>query len=444
MTRTELATPTRRKVLRGMTTAIAAATCPILSSCSQTPLHATRPSFRNSLSVSPFAEGVVQKGIGFHAGGNTARTVSELQQLFMSQGSSEIFARMGTRLEGRKGRGFPLALRYAELAKQLNISLNPELLLCAEYGDESGQPEPDFSDYPEIRLSKPWGALSIDEICDALRSYGKIKSRILLDTGASVNVWDIGNEVDCGMAGVALPPMNPRLGGGQWQYKAPDGVDPEIGKMTTQRFFGMDAKTQAEWGKQHLWNYVGKMLAAVAEGIRENDPTARFATHLGGLAVQRAEVLIGFYEAVLAQGFTLDDLGTSFYPTAYPYFMSEEELQITRFEAYKNTALQAYEKIGKPLYIAEYAYASAPIIFAGKSWANPVPGYPISVESQHRFLQDLMEWGLSTGTLSGIRPWAPDFVASGWESMAMFGSPVNGLAPARASLGAMREAVATA
>ena len=224
MTRTELATPTRRKILRGMTTAIAAATCPILSGCTQTPRHAIRPSFRNSLSVSPFADSVVQQGIGFHADGNTARTVSELQQLFMSQGSSEIFARMGTRLEGRKGRGFPLAIRYAELAKQLNISLNPELLLCAEYGDESGQPEPDFSDYPEIQLSKPWGALSIDEICDALRSYGTIKSRMLLDTGASINVWDIGNEVDCGMAGVALPPMNPRLGGGRWQYGARTGT----------------------------------------------------------------------------------------------------------------------------------------------------------------------------------------------------------------------------
>ena len=373
--------------------------------------------------------------------GNTARSVSELQQFYISQGSREIFARMGSRLIGSKGRGFPLALRYAELAKQLNVSLNPELLLCANYGDESGQPEPDFSDYPEIEISKPWGELSIHEICDALRAYGKIKSRILLDTGARINFWDIGNEVDCGMAGVALPPMNPRLGGGLWRYKAPDGVDPEIGKMSTQRFFAMDAKTQADWGKQHLWNYVGKMLAAVAEGIRENDPTARFATHLGGLAVQRAEVLIGFYEAIQAEGFEFDDLGTSFYPTAYPYFMTEEELQTTRLDAYKHTAVKAYQRLGKPLYIAEYAYAAAPIIFAGKSWANPVPSYPIGEESQYRFLRDLMDWGLSTGTLSGIRPWAPDFVSSGWESMAMFGSPVAGIATARASLGAMRESV---
>lgn len=439
MAQNRLTGPSRREFLQGVAAGAAAIAAPSLTGCSllERSPATSPPTFRNSLCISPFSEEVINQGISFQANGEIAGSLAELQQLYMSQGGGEIFARVGTRLSGHPQRGFPLALRYAQLAKQLNIPLNPELLLCAYYGDESGQPEPDFSDYPDIRLAKPWSKVSINEICDALRRYGQIKSRILLDTGVTVNVWDIGNEVDCGMAGVALPPMNPRIGRGQWQYTAPDGVDPEIGKMSTPRFFAMDPATQADWGKQHLWNYVGKMLVAVADGIRENDPNARFATHLGGLAVQRAEVLIGFYEAIQAEGFAVDDLGTSFYPTAYPYFMTEQELAVTRLDAYKRTALLARQRFGKPLYIAEYAYAAAPIIFGGKSWANPVPGYPISEVGQTRFLRDLMNWGLETQTLSGIRPWAPDYVASGWQGMALFSHPVEGVAHARYGLGVM-------
>jgi hypothetical protein len=77
--------------------------------------------------------------------------------------------------------------------------------------------------------------------------------------------------------------------------------------------------------------------------------------------------------------------------------------------------------------------------YGGQSWANPVEGYPISVEGQAAFLHDLVAWGGGNGTLSGIRPWAPDFVGSGWQPMALFDAPVVGVANARAGLSSIQQ-----
>jgi arabinogalactan endo-1,4-beta-galactosidase len=201
----------------------------------------------------------------------------------------------------------------------------------------------------------------------------------------------------------------------------------------------MPAAEQADWGRRHLFGHVGSILAAMAQGIRKADPKARVMTHLGGLAVQRPEVLVTFFEAVEAKGFRSEALGTSFYPTAFPYFLSKAELLTDRFTVYKQTAQLAKKRLGKPLYIAEWGYPAGPMSFGGAHWDLPVPGYPISAKGQSAFLRDLVEWGVRTGTLAGIRPWAPDFVGGGWQPMALFGAPEGGVSSARDSLSSIQE-----
>ena len=48
-------------------------------------------------------------------------------------------------------------------------------------------------------------------------------------------------------------------------------------------------------------------------------------------------------------------------------------------------------------------------------------------------------WGARDGLLSGIRPWAPDYVGEGWQGMALFDAPVDGVALARPGLAAVTE-----
>lgn len=394
-----------------------------------------RASFRNGLCATSFAEGVFKTGITFRDGKRTAANMLELQKLMMAHGSNEVFVRLGSsrtpRGPAREGH-MAAARRRAQLARAVRLPLNPEFLLCAQYGDMAGQPEPDFSGYPEIKLSKPWHELGIGEMCDAMRIYGKIVARELLDTGVTVNVWDIGNEVEFGIAGVATPPMAPNIGGPGWKYQPPDAIDPEIGKMSLGKFFMMKSADQVAWGKTHLWNHVGRILAAVADGIREVDRKARFATHASAIASMLPEVFVGFHEAIEAAGFHAEQLGVSYYPT-------NTKLIPNRLEKFKQTARLAVERLHRPVYIAEYGYAAGPVTYGGQDWANPVDDNPCTPQGQADFTRDLVAWGVGEKLIAGIRPWAPDYVGGGWQGMAMFDAPIDQVASARPSLYAIEK-----
>ena len=407
------------------------------------PATATPPlpvKFRNGLSLSRYPEAMFDKNVAYRAGKRTARSPEELQRVYMDHGSTEVFVRAGTSRTapyGGRNSGFSEVVPRARLARALGLPLNPELLLCGIYGDMGGQPEPDFSGFPQITLRKPWIELGIDEMCDAMRIYGELAAKEILNTGVTVNVWDLGNEVEFGIAGVAIPPMTKTIGGPGWTYRAPDAVDPEIGKMTIGKFFMMKPADQAAWGKAHLWGHVGKILAAVADGIRKADPKARFATHTSAIATMIPQVFVGFYETLDANGFRSEELGASYYPT-------NTKLIPKRLDLFKETARLAKDRLGRPIYIAEFGYAAGPVIYGGDDWANPVEGYPITPDGQARFLRDLVEWGVREGTVCGVRPWAPDYVGGSWQGMALFEAPVNGVAVARPGLSSIREGLALA
>jgi arabinogalactan endo-1,4-beta-galactosidase len=393
-----------------------------------------KTTFRNGLCATTFAAGVFDRHVTYRAGSATAKTMSELQRLMMEYGGNEVFARLGTSRSPKPGMhlaDMPAAQERARMAKSVGLPLNPEFLLCGHYGDLSGQPEPDFSGYPEIKLSGPWNTLGIEEMCTALRTYGAIVAREILETGVKVNVWDIGNEVEFGTGGVALPPLAPPRG---WQYKAPDGVDPEIGKVTPFKFYAMKPADQIAWATEHLWKYVGRILGAVAEGIKQVEPHAVFATHVSSVNIVAPEVLVSFYEVLDSVGFRTQQIGFSYYPTSL-------DITADRLGQLKRLGELVKQRLGRQIYLAEYAYAAGPVTFGGSNWAHPVQGYPISPQGQADFLRDMTEWGVRSGVMAGVRPWAPDYVGSGWQGMALFEAPVEGVAVARPGLSAIQQAL---
>ena len=202
--------------------------------------------------------------------------------------------------------------------------------------------------------------------------------------------------------------------------------------MNIPRWIKLSEAERIAWGQAHLWPHVGKVLAALSEGIREVDRNARFATHASGLAAQVPETFLAFYHTLDSHGFRANELGVSFYPTSNDWAPK-------RFELFKRLAILARRRLGRHVYIAEYGYAAGPMEFAGMNWANPVEGYPTTPQGQADFLRDLTEWGVRSDTLSGIRPWAPDYVGSGWQNMALFGAPEHGIVRPRPSLRSIQD-----
>ena len=370
--------------------------------------------FRNATSLSPFAEYLFDAGISYRDFTRTARTPDQLQALLVDHGATEVFARIGTRRGFRRELGDHSIQRgrdRARIARNLGIPFNPELGLFAYYGDVTQQPPPDFDDYPRLRSPKPWHEMGVDDMVPILAGYGAAVAEEILGTGVTVNFWDIGNEVEFGAAGVAVPSLvRQRLG---WTYRAPDAIDPAIGRTDFAALLRMPETERVHWLSAHLWPHLGRMFAAVAGGIRTIDPAARFSTHMSGVSAFSAPMVTGFFRAMDAAGFRVDQPGLSYYPssTAEPG---------RRFERFRQVSEEAHAALGRRLFVAEFAYPVGPFRFGGDDWSHAVNPYPISRAGQADFLRDLARWGAATGHLAGIRPWAPEIVVPAWLAMSLF------------------------
>lgn len=393
--------------------------------------------FRVSISVSPFTEVLFRAGITFSDGTVTARTPEELQRLFVAHGANEVFARISTTRKHGMGVGdhsMEKGLERARMAKTLNLPLNPELGLWDSYGDLRCQPSPDFRDYPEIKLPGVWTSLTVDQMVPALRRYGALAAREILATGVSVRIWDIGNEIEVGTAGVAVQPMPGGCDDSSpkgW-YKPPDAVDPAIGKMSVVELLRMPEARRIAWLQEHLWPHEARMLAAVAEGIRSVDPHARFSTHVSGASSVLPAQAVEFYKAMQKGGFLPDEIGMSYYATSSAF-------PPDRLAAFKETATALKKEFGRPVFVTELGYPSARME-SGFVWNDAVKGYPQTPEGQAGFIRDLAAWGVASGVLSGIRPWAPELAVSGWAPMSFF-SMEGRTAVARPSLNAVAEGI---
>jgi hypothetical protein len=397
--------------------------------------------FRISLSVSPFSEVRFAGGFVFTDGKVTAKNPEELQRMFAAHGSNEVYARIATTQKYRIGSGdhsMVRGLERARMAAALNLPFNPELGLFNIYGDIRCQPPPDFSDYPEIKVPGAWNTLTLEQMLAVLRLYGATAARQILDTGVKVRIWDIGNEVEFGIAGVAIQPMpggcDDTAGGAGW-YKPPDGVDAAIGKMSAVALMRMSDAKRIEWLQAHVWPHESKILAAVAEGIRSVDPHARFSTHVSGISSVLPSQAAAFFKAMRDGGFATDELGVSYYPTS-------SNSPRDRLQAFKDMAIATQHELGRPVFVAEFGYPAKTMggIF---KWNEEVKGYPLTPEGQANFIRDLVAWGVQTGTLSGIRPWAPELAAPGWGGMSFFENSGNS-ATARPALDAILEGVRSA
>lgn len=384
------------------------------------------PPFRVALSVSPFSATLLRAGIRFSDGTRTAGSLAELQSLYVAHGATEVYARIGTERVVAPGtpddHGLDSALALATMARELGLPFNPELGLWAHYGDVACQPPPDFSPYPEIVVPGPWETLGIDAMVPAVRQYGERVAREIVDTGATVEVWDVGNEVDLGTAGVAVRPLSET---DCPAYRAPDGVDPDIGRQSVLGLLRMTTAARVDWLDAHVWPHEARIFGAFMEGVRVVVPDARFATHISQST--DTAFAVAFYRAMADRGVRFDELGLSYYPSA-------SDVPAMRVAAFRDTVESLGAELERPVFVAELAYPASTLTagpYAG--WTHAVPAYPLDERGQAELLRDLAAWGASAG-LSGMRPWAPEVVVEGWDFMALFHLEPGGVATMRPAL----------
>lgn len=408
--------------------------------------------FRVSLSVSAFTDLFFSSGHQLLVEGRVVNTAEALQEVFAAHGSTEVFYRCPTRR--RTPWRSPLdsvlgsqedAVARARLAKSLGLKFNPEFGLFCHYGDAPRQPPPDFSEYPEVALPGPWETLTIDQMAEAVRRYGAVVAEAIAETGVEVSVWDIGNEVDTGVAGLApRPQLNPPSdlvdSGVDW-YRAPDAVDPEIGKMSVRDLAAMGMDNATEWLQQHVWPHAGRLLAAFAEGVRSVVPDARFGTHISGGSKSPA-FAVAFFEAMEKAGYTPDTLGLSFYPSSHRRAPGDADA----VEVFKQSVTAMVQRFDRPVFVSEYGY---PAVGEGvwEGWEQSAPGYPLDDDGQYRLLRDLTAWGAANG-MSGFRPWLPDAFVGVWglSAIALFkaAEPTASTGVPRPALSAMADGLTRA
>ena len=391
--------------------------------------------FRVALSLSPFTLNQFDAGYTFKVGDKTATTPAQLQQIYQSLGSTEMYVRLATKRhktykadgtldnttdgkadENANVHTFDQVMQTCRIAASLNIPINPEVMCAYIYMDMDGTQAPRFykSDYPELYATNTtwtkilkdgnakWEELSLDEIYTVLEIYGEFVADSILATGATVNDWNLGNEANFGFAGVGIG--------------VPNSFDQTLAKAGPMKRY-MSSLFSLWWLKKHVWCYNVKQYAAVKRGILKaytkagkDASNVRFSTHIATVT-STPRATASFFTYMAEHGYAVDVAGISYYPSA-PAMSFNKKKMLTK------TVTRINKKCGVPVFIGEFSYPSQDMVGPFAGWNKQLGSYKKDQQGQADIYRDVIAWGKDHG-LIGIRYWAPDYEGE-WYPMSMF------------------------
>ena len=390
--------------------------------------------FRVALSLSPFTLNQFEAGYSFKVGDQVATTPADLQKIYQSLGSTEMYVRLATKRhktynadgtldnttdgkpdENANVHTFDQVMQTCKIAASLNIPINPEVMCAYIYMDMDGTQAPRFykADYPELyanptfaKIMKDgnakWEELSLEEICTVLKIYGEFVGDSILATGATVNNWNLGNEANFGFAGIGIG--------------MPNSFDKKLAKAGAMKRY-MSSMFGLSWLKKHVWKYEAQTLAAVQKGILKSYTKAgkdaskvKFSTHIATV-VATPRACASFFNYMTDHGYAMQTAGISYYPSA-------PAMSFNKWKLYTKTVTRINKKCGLPVFIGEFSYPSQDMVGPFAGWNKALKGYNKDQKGQEAIYKDVIEWGKSNG-LVGIRYWAPDYEGE-WYPMSMF------------------------
>lgn len=289
-------------------------------------------------------------------------------ELFAANGANAFRLRL---FVGEKGES---KLDFAtEMAKRaVPIGLKPYLVLFLS---------DDWADVNKQPALAEWADLSLEERAEAIRKYSYETVQHFIEQGITMDFYEIGNEIDYGIAGVFADTKHPR--------------DPRN-------------------LRQSIWVDEAFLIKAAIEGVRIADPEAKILLHIA--TSWSPDFASAFFQAMIDLGVDYDYVGLSYYPSAFGSLTAIQFcVTLDRLSA----------EVGKPIIIAETAYPSEPPtggLF--HDWRRPVYGYPLTPEGQAWWLMDVLEAMRDRGDVMGVYIFSPSFWFSGelWGPFALFNS----------------------
>ena len=388
--------------------------------------------FRVALSLSPFTLNQFDQGYTFKIGDQTATTPAELQQIYQSLGSTEMYVRLATKRhktynpdgtldnttdgkpdENANVHTFDQVMQTCRIAASLNIPINPEVMCAYIYMDMDGTQAPRFyeSDYPElyakpefadIMRGKEWKDLSLDEICKVLEIYGEFVGDSILATGCTVNDWNLGNEANFGFAGIGIG--------------TPNSFDQKLAKAGQLKRY-MSSLFSLWWLKKHVWCYNVQQYAALQKGILKayqkagiDASNVKFSTHIATVT-STPRATSAFFSYMMENGYDMKTAGISYYPSAPAMSFNKKKM-------FTKTVTRINKKCGLPVFIGEFSYPSQDMVGPFAGWNKQIKGYKKDQQGQADIYRDVIAWGKDHG-LIGIRYWAADYEGE-WYPMSMF------------------------
>ena len=404
----------------------------VMSSANVAP---TNEPFRVALSLSPFTLNQFEAGYSFKVGDQTATTPADLQKIYQSLGSTEMYVRLATKRhktykadgtldnttdgkpdENANVHTFDQVMQTCRIAAVLNIPINPEVMCAYIYMDMDGTQAPRFykEDYPELYANPTfaaimkdgnkdiWQTLSLEEILTVLEIYGEFVGDSILATGATVNNWNLGNEANFGFAGIGIG--------------TPNSFDQKLAKAGQMKRF-MSSLFSVWWLKKHVWKYEAQTLAAVRKGIEKaydkagiDRTNVKFSTHIATV-VSTPRSSASFFTYMAEHGYKMETAGISYYPSAPAMSFNKKKL-LTK------TVTRINKKCDVPVFIGEFSYPSQEMVGPFAGWNSQLGEYKKDQKGQADIYRDVIAWGKTHG-LVGIRYWAPDYEGE-WYPMSMF------------------------
>jgi arabinogalactan endo-1,4-beta-galactosidase len=272
---------------------------------------------------------------------------------------------------GEKGEfKLDFATEVAKRAAQTGLEPYLVLFLSDDWADVNKQPAP-----------AEWADLTLDERAEAIRMYSQETAQHFIEQGVNMDFYEIGNEIDYGIAGIFADTKHPR--------------DPHT-------------------LRQSIWVDEAYLIKAAIEGVRIADPEAKILLHIAtGWSPDFASA---FFQSMSDLGVDYDYVGLSYYPSA---FGSPTAIQFCA------TLDRLKSEVGKPIIIAETAYpAEPPTGGLFHEWRRSVYGYPLTPEGQAWWLMDFIKAMRERGDVSGVYLFSPGFWFSGelWGPFALFDS----------------------